>query len=152
MASATTAFFDAYTAFLKVLQNSLQPLSDPWTVYDGDPREGQYNYVAALLGQGSWISSPAGIGTGTPSFPLDEEFSIDARLAAWDQTIDQSLTRNSLKLAYEAILAGVRADPTLGGVCLWSYLSATVFEQGATDASGSYTQLDVTLTVRARIH
>ena len=152
MANTTTTFFAAYNYFLATLRTSLTGLADPWTVFDGDPRQGEYNYVAALLATGSWVTTPAGIGAGSPSFPLDEEYSIDARLACWDQTIDQSLTRASRASAFEAIMAGIRADPTLGGIALWSYLSAVVFEQGPTDASGSFTQLDVSLTVRARIH
>ena len=148
----TTTFFDAYTAFLAVLKGALAPLSDPWTVFDGDPRQGEFNYVAAVLGQGQWLNTPAGIGAGSPSFSIDEEYTIDARLACWDQTINQTLTRASIATAYEAVLAGVRADPTLGGIAKWSYLSALTYEQGPTDSSGSFAQLDLSLSVHARIH
>ena len=152
--TSTTTFFAAYTKFYGVLTSTLSALSDPWTVFDGDPRQGEFNYVAAMIGPVDWADSPAGIGAGSPSFPIDEEYRINARLAVWDNTIDQSLSCTSIATAYEAILAGVRADPTLGGVpgVLWSYLGTAEYEQGANDMGGSSAQLDIYLNVRARLH
>ena len=152
--TSTTTFFAAYTAFYGVIKTSLATLSDPWTVFDGDPRQGEFNYIAALLGPVEWVDSPAGIGAGSPSFPIDEEYRINARLAVWDETIDQSISRASIASAYEAIFAGVRADPTLGAVpgVLWSYLGAAEYEQGANDMGGSSAQIDIYLNVRARLH
>lgn len=148
----STTFFDGIDAFVAIVETALSPLSDPWSVFDGDPREGTFNWVAAITGATNWSQSPAGIGAGSPSFPLDEDYEITARLACWDGTITQSTSRNSIKAAFQAIETGVRADPTLGGIALWSYLATNEYEQGATDASGSSAQLDITLYVTARIH
>lgn len=147
----STTFFDALAAFYGVVKTALATTSDPWQVFDGDPREGEFNYIAAVLGGADWGDLPAGVGAGSPSFPIDEEYRINARLACWDQTTNQALTRTSIANAYKAIMAGVRADPTLGGILLWSYLGTAEYDQGVTDASGSSAQLDVFLDCRARI-
>jgi len=149
---SSTVAFDAYNAFYAIVNTQLSAIKDPqWAVFDGDPRQGEYNNIAAVLGINAWNQQPAGIGAGVPSFPLDESFEINARLACWDQTITQSATRGSIATAFKAIETGVRNDPTLGGLVLWSYLGATIYEQGATDASGSSAQIDIYLACKARI-
>ena len=151
MTTSTTTFFDAYEYFHAAIQVALEDLSDKWVVFDGDPRSGEYNYVASVLGSTTWENEPAGIGAGAPSFPLDEKYMIQARLACWDGSTDQSLTRKSIRTAYSAIQGTVRADPRLGGLVLWSYLTASEYAQGATSENGSFAQIDLYLNITARI-
>lgn len=152
MATNTTTLFNAYEAFRQIVETALDSLNSGWHVSDGEPRAGEYNNIAALLGATNWDMAPAGIGAGSPSFPLDEKYSIQVRLAVWDGGQIQSSPRNEIKNAYEAILLGVRNNPTLDvpGI-LWSHIGITEFEQGLTDQNGSAAQIDIFLEVTARI-
>jgi len=149
----STTMFDVYDRYVALLTSALSTTSTKWHVSDGEPRVGEYDYVAAVLGATGWEQEPAGIGSGAPSFPLDERYAIESRIFAWDGTIDQARSRAVIKEAYNAILSAVRADPTLGGTpgVIYCHVGVLEYEQGVTNLEGSAAQLDINLNVYARI-